>query len=630
MLSVKPFLFHGQTNEWVEQQGNNLLIRFISNDPEHLVDCYFVRCEPDNEDRLVECSAIDSKPLTKTGVTYQTCIPLSKHVETTYYVIKCLINKKQLWLSAAGLSERMPGREKHFKYNVKSQPPKWVKEQIFYQIFPDRFCQGDKSISVQTGEYLYQGGQHAIIAKQWGQPVAKAGHNSTGASEFYGGDLKGIFNKLNYLQELGVNALYLNPIFTSPSNHKYDTTDYLNVDPHLGDNQQFAMFTKELHSRGMKIMLDAVFNHTSCEHPWFGRYQQCEDGAYDHLSSPYRDYYIFNKGDAKKYVAWNGIETLPKLNFMNKQVQYYLYKSESSVLKYWLKPPYNIDGWRFDVIHMLGEGTGAYNNEKYVKAFRKSAKEVNSDAYIVGEHFYEATQWLQGDQEDGAMNYYGFAHPVRAFFANLDIAFHGVDIDAQEFDLWLTESRAKIPWLNQLAQLNQLDSHDTMRFINQLNGDLNRLKAASMLLFSYPGTPCLYYGTEVALQGGHDPDNRRCFPWQELDKNKQTFCFYQKLIKLRKSRIELQEGSYQTLFAEKKCFAFARHFQQKTTIYAVNLGQQAQSVTFHRLALLTESTLFSGFDNLGQAWRQEITMQEVTFELPSERAILLSNHLESS
>ena len=625
MSAVKPFLFHGQTHEWIEQQGHHLVIRFLCHDPEHLVDACFVRCEPDNEDRLIECEPIEINFIAEVGTLFQATIPLSTHIETTYYVIKCLINKTQLWLSAAGLSARIPGRENHFKYNAKNQPPKWVKSQIFYQIFPDRFYQGNKSLSVQTGEYLYQGGEHAIIAKEWGRPVAKAGHDSTGASEFYGGDLKGIQSKLDYLQSLGISALYLNPIFTSPSNHKYDTTDYMNVDPHLGGNQQFAKLTKDLHSRGMKIILDAVFNHTSCEHKWFGRYQASSEGAYGNLHSPYRDYYIFSKGDSKNYINWNGIDTLPKLNFLNDAVQNYLYKAEDSVLKYWLKPPYNIDGWRFDVIHMLGESSGAYNNTHYVKAFRASAKAVNKEAYIVGEHFYEATQWLQGDQEDGAMNYYGFAHPVRAFFANLDIAFHAIEIDAQEFDLWLAESRSKIPWLNQLAQLNQLDSHDTMRFINQLNGDIGKLKAASMMLFSYPGTPCLYYGTEVALQGGHDPDNRRCFPWSTLDKKAEIFIFYQQLIEFRKVRKELQEGSYQTLFTYNKCFAFARHFQQKTTIYAVNLDQNEQQITFDTIALLSQSKLFVGFDSTGKSWRVEMLSTPITLTLSSGTAVLLYN-----
>lgn len=645
ILSSKPFLFHGQTKQWVTQQDDTLVIRLLCHDPEHLITSHFIRCEPDNEDRLIALELIqndfhlgddvnsegygeeDGKLDGNTYRLYQASIPISTHIDNTYYAFKCLTEKGQIWLTAAGQFERIPGRETHFKFNTQDRPPEWIKEQVFYQIFPDRFCQGNADISVKTGEYLYRGGENAIIAKQWGEPVASAGHQSTGASEFYGGDLQGIQNKLGYLQELGISALYLNPIFTSPSNHKYDTTDYLNIDPHFGDNADFAKLSYDIHQRDMKIMLDAVFNHTSCEHPWFGRYQHFKDSAYQHPDSPYRDYYVFlGEPNSKEdyYFAWKGVDNLPKLNFLNEQVQNYIYKAESSVVKHWLKAPYHIDGWRFDVIHMLGEGTNAYNNAHYVRAFRESAKAVNPEAYIVGEHFYEATQWLQGDQEDGAMNYYGFAHPVRAFFAGLDIAYHRVEIDAQAFDNWLTESRAKIPWLNQLAQLNQLDSHDTSRFINQLNGDLNRLKAASMMLFSYPGTPCLYYGTEVALQGGNDPDNRRCFPWGDLDKNSDIFTFYQRLINLRKSRIELQQGCYHTLYAQDKSFVFARFEQGKTSIYAINLGQKSVSFTFERFELMTNAQYFSGFDNHSEDWHLE-AQQQLSFTLPAECALLLAS-----
>ena len=169
---------------------------------------------------------------------------------------------------------------------------------------------------------------------------------------------------------------------------------------------------------------------------------------------------------------------------------------------------------------MLGEGKGALNNAYYVKAFRQAAKSVNSNCYILGEHFFEASNWLQGDQEDGAMNYYGFAHPVRAFFANLDISFEPCQINAEDFRNWLMEAMAKIPWKNQLSQLNQLDSHDTMRFLTMLNGNEQSLRSALTFLFCWLGAPCLYYGTEVCMQGGHDPDNRRPFPWDQLE-NKQ-------------------------------------------------------------------------------------------------------------
>lgn len=624
----QPYLFHGQTAPWIERENDSLTIRFLCDNPNNEVTSLFIRCEPDNEENLIACEPISMPALTHRGQLYQAQIPLSQHIEISYYLIKAITATDQLWLSAKGIHKRMPGREFHFKYNAYNHPPKWVREQVFYQIFPDRFNNADDSISVKTGEYEYQGGRRPVVARAWNEPITTSDHNSTGATEFYGGDLLGIEHKLDYLQELGISALYLNPIFTSPSNHKYDTSDYRNVDPHLGTNEDFARLTSDVHSRNMKIMLDAVFNHTSCDHPWFGRYERQANSAYGKEDSPYRDYYLFSgnpNNNNDPYIGWNGVETLPKLNFANSKVQDYLYTQEDSVLRHWLKPPYNIDAWRFDVMHMLGEGTGAYNNAKYVRAFRQATKEVNPEAYFIGEHFFEATQWLQGDQEDGAMNYYGFAHPVRAFFANIDIAYQPVQLDAALFDDWLAEARAKIPWENQLAQLNQLDSHDTMRFISMLDNNEARFKAASMMLFSYPGTPCIYYGTEIGLQGGQDPDNRRPFPWDQVDSKQEMFGFYQNLITHRKERIELKEGNYQTLFASDKCFAFARSTQGKTSVYALNLGTKAQQLAIPRIKLMSDANQYAGFDNAQHDVVFNVMDDMLCFELHPEQAVLLSN-----
>ncbi|MEF1229306.1 alpha-amylase family glycosyl hydrolase, partial [Vibrio fortis] len=332
------------------------------------------------------------------------------------------------------------------------------------------------------------------------------------------------------------------------------------------------------HSRGMKVVLDAVFNHTSVEHPWFDKLGKSGSGAFGQPDSKYHDYYFFNDDDAKNYVGWKGINSLPVLNFSNDSVRDYIYQSEGSAIKHWLKAPYGIDGWRFDVIHMLGEGEGAYNNAHYVREFRNAAKSQNPDAYILGEHFFEATSWLQGDQEDGSMNYYGFAHPVRALLAKQDIAYEPIDISMRDFSDWLAEARAKVPWQNQLSQLNQLDSHDTARFISLLDGDAQKQAVALTLLMTYVGTPCLYYGTEVGLEGGQDPDNRRCFPWGE-EQTSSWYVFTQRLIQLRHERQSLQTGAYQELYCDDNVLVYARSLDQEHTLVAINLGSSVTEVT---------------------------------------------------
>ena len=258
-----PFIYHGQSSDWLTRNDNTLTVK-LATEKAYSFNKVLVRHEPDNEEYLVT--------MTWQGDTehldfWQASFELNQDRDTSHYVFKLLTDKGQFWLDAKGVSKRVPAKELHFKFNAAHQPPEWISEQVFYQIFPDRFCNGKPEISVTNSEYMVSGGTKAVVAKQWGEPVDT--HGKTSSCEFYGGDLYGIENKLDYLQELGITALYINPVFSAPSNHKYDTSDYLNIDPHLGTKQHFAKLCKDLHQRDMKIMLDAVFNHTSTEHPWF-------------------------------------------------------------------------------------------------------------------------------------------------------------------------------------------------------------------------------------------------------------------------------------------------------------------------------------------------------------------------
>ncbi|HCM1036998.1 TPA: maltodextrin glucosidase [Vibrio parahaemolyticus] len=560
-----PFLFHSQTVDGLAFDGKRVKVCLKT---EALTfDAVYARIEPDNEEYLVamvQCGRVGELLL------WEVSFEPNRDRDITHYVFKVVRNGQQYWLDARGVQKRIPPKEFHFKLNVNHQPPKWVQEQVFYQIFPDRFA-ASKSESASREAYC-EYDPDAVI-KTWGEPVGN--HQNSGAREFFGGDLKGVEQKLGYLEQLGVTALYFNPIFSSPSNHKYDTTDYFTIDPMLGTNEHFASLCEKIRSKNMKIVLDAVFNHTSVHHPWFD-IQQKGKGAYGNPQSDFRDYYFFD-GESNHYIGWKGIDNLPVLNFENHEVREYIYQGEASVIKHWLKPPYSVDGWRFDVIHMLGEGEGAKNNAHYVKAFRQATKSVNPNAYVLGEHFFEATQWLQGEQEDGAMNYYGFAHPVRAFIAHQDITYDPIDIDGFEFKAWLDEARAKVPFANQLSQLNQLDSHDTARFLTLVNGDEKKMQIALALLMTYVGAPCIYYGSEVGLEGSFDPDNRRCFPWH-LVQGSPWLQLYQQWIEIRKQFKALQSGSMQWLYCDERALAYARQLGEETIIVAVNIGLQESTI----------------------------------------------------
>jgi len=525
----------------------------------------WVRSEPDNEEVL--------SPLTACGTRgrwrlLEGELRLNPAEDTTHYAFKVLSGGQQWWLSERGLTPYFPERAGHFHYNPRYEPARWVWSQVFYQIFPERFFDGDPSNNVKDGEYRYEG--KPVVAKGWDELPTRG----QGAREFYGGDLEGIRQKLSYLQDLGVTALYLNPIFTSPSSHKYDTVDYFSVDPHFGTNARFADLCAELRARGMRVVLDAVVNHTSERHPWFDRYGEYpETGAYGSLEAATRGFYTFLSEDPESYSGWYGVKTLPVLDFSHPEVRRRVFEADDAILRVWMREPYRIDGWRFDVVHMLGEGTGAKNNAHYVRAFRKTLREENPEAFVLGEHFFEATAWLQGDQEDGAMNYYGFALPVWAFLAGRDHRGHPVKVDARDFEPMLARARSKLPFEIQLSQFNLLNSHDVARLLTLLGDDRELMKVAVTALFTYVGVPCVYYGDEVGLLGGDDPDNRRPFPWDEALWDENLLAHYRTLIAFRKACRALQEGAFVSLYAEGDVYAFARLLGDEVVITALNRAE---------------------------------------------------------
>jgi alpha-glucosidase len=559
------FLLHPPVAPWLTRSSDGCRVTLLCGGAEPLTA--YLRADPDNEELL-----IPMQPATTTNglLHFEAHLPWDRGNSTTHYAFKVLHGRRQTWLAADGTHAHLPPRELLFKVCREHTPPAWVAEQIVYQIFPDRFCQGDATLAVKTDEYVYGLGRMRVVQEPWGAPIDR----EVAATAFYGGDLVGIRHQLAYLQEeLGVTTLYLNPIFTSGSNHKYDTEDYENVDPHLGGNAALVELAGALRARGMRLVLDAVVNHTGANHPWFNRMgRHATVGAYQSADSPWRAWYMFT--GEHDYAGWKGHQSLPELDFANPEVCAAVYGDRDAILRRWLRPPYAIDGWRFDVIHMLGEGPGAHNNAHHVREFRRVVREENAEAYVLGEHFWEATRWLQGEQEDGAMNYYGFAHPVRAWLAERDVAGEPAQLSTPEFERWLTAARARVPYENQLAQLSLLDSHDTVRFLTAVDGDLLRMHLAVTLLFTYVGVPCVYYGDEIGLEGGADPDCRRCFDWDRARWNAPLHAHYRRLIAWRKQRSEWRHGAYQTLAVGEDALLFARYVEGSVTLVAVNRGAE--------------------------------------------------------
>jgi len=410
--------------------------------------------------------------------------------------------------------------------------PEWVKDAVFYQIFPDRFASSD---AVPKPNNL----------ESWNSAPTRYG--------FKGGDLLGVVEHLDYLQDLGVSALYLNPIFQSTANHRYHTYDYYHVDPLLGGNAAFRTLLAEAHRRGMRIVLDGVFNHAS--RGFFQFNHILENGA----ASPYVDWFTvrgwplhaYSARQKPNYDAWWGLHALPKFNVHSPEVREFLL----GVARYWIEE--GVDGWRLDV---PGE------------------KRANPDAYIVGEIWSDARHWLRGDQFDAVMNY-PFTKACLSFFVGRSlnaalvsgVGYHPVHpADAGEFAQTIDELLLRYPVQVTEAQLNLLDSHDTARFLSLARGDESALRLALLFMMCYPGAPCIYYGDEVGMEGNKDPDSRRAFPWDERQWNVELLDYVKRCVSLRTSHPALRRGEYRRLLAQSGVYAFGRRLGDETLLLVLN------------------------------------------------------------
>jgi cyclomaltodextrinase len=447
------------------------------------------------------------------------------------------------------------------------QTPEWVKDAVFYQIFPDRFA---RSPAVHKPRNL----------ESWDSPPTRYG--------FKGGDLMGIAEHLDYLQDLGITALYLNPIFQSAANHRYHTYDYYEVDPLLGGNDAFRALLGEAQRRGVRIVLDGVFNHAS--RGFFQFNHILENGA----ASPYLDWFIINgwplhaydQDRAPNYAAWWGLHALPKFNIDLPEVREFLF----DVAVHWVEQ--GIDGWRLDV-------PGEIRDNEFWREFRRRVKGANPDVYIVGEIWHDARHWLQGDQFDAVMNYL-FTKACLSFFVGraLDagltsgVGYYPIQpVMAEGFARAIDELLSLYaPQVTQ-AQLNLLDSHDTARLLTLAQGDESALRLAWLFMMCYPGAPCIYYGDEIGMTGGKDPDCRRAFPWDERKWNLGLRDYLRSCIALRKAHPALRRGGFQSLYGVGEIYAFARELGEETLIGVLNVGQLPWALDVPLNGLLPDGTV---------------------------------------
>jgi cyclomaltodextrinase len=415
--------------------------------------------------------------------------------------------------------------------------PYWVQDAIFYQIFPDRFANGDPSLNPPN-------------VQKWGAQPTPWG--------FQGGDLRGILQHFDYLLDLGVTALYLNPIFQSSSTHRYNTSDYFKIDPKLGTLDDFHALVDSVHHNNMRLILDGVFNH--CGRGFFAFADVLENGD----RSPYQDWFHIKKfpldaytpGEAQNYLGWWNHKSLPKLNTGNPLVRDYLF----NVARYWIEQ--GADGWRLDVPNEI-------DDDGFWEEFRHVVKGANRDAYLLGEIWDVNPRWANETHFDGLMNY-----PFRdALLALLDGRENAAQFADRVEGLLKAYSRE-----NLYAMFVPLGSHDTERIMTMAEGNLEKAKLAFLVQMSYPGAPALYYGDEIGLQGGKDPENRRAFPWREASWNHDLRAWVKTLIAARKRFPALRRGDFRRLKAEDGLYVFIRTLGEETILVALNTSNRLRQI----------------------------------------------------
>ena len=561
--------------------------------------------------------------------------------------------------------------------------PDWAKGAVMYQLYVDRFCNGDPSNDVQNREYFYIG-NYSQKVENWDEYPAQMDVN-----RFYGGDLQGVLDKLDYLSELGIDVIYFNPLFVSPSNHKYDIQDYDYIDPHFGKivsekgellpegqvdnrfasryinrvtnkenleagNALFAKLVAEAHKRGIRVILDGVFNHCGSFNKWMDReriYEGAEGyakGAYVDASSPYRHFFQFYNENGwpynGSYDGWWGHDTLPKLNYEgSRELCDYILR----IGKKWVSPPFNADGWRLDVAADLGHSL-SYNHH-FWKEFRKAVKEANPDAVVLAEHYGNPAEWLQGDQWDTVMNYDAFMEPLTWFLTGMEK--HSDDYrqdmlnNADYFWGAMRHHQASFSMPSLQISMNELSNHDHSRFLTRTSHKVGRsntmgphaaeegvdkavMREAVIMQMTWIGAPTIYYGDEAGVCGFTDPDNRRTYPWGHEDM--EMLLFHKAVIRIHKNCPELCTGSLKYVDSAHGFLAYGRFDASHRTLVLINNNHSAleKEISVWELGIPKDAVLVRQIYSDARGFNVEpekikVTGGKIMLQMPETSAMVL-------
>lgn len=535
---------------------------------------------------------------------YQTELRVNEPYKQYRFV---LVTSDRVWYyTRQGIVDYPPTEDHDFVLLAQDDIPDWVCRGTFYHIFPDRFARGEQR---PLKPYTY----HGFTAREMPWEAKPLPYREAGCMDFYMGDLEGIRQKIPYLKSLGVTALYLNPIFEAPTTHRYDCVDYTRVDEKLGGNTALIRLSEALHEEGMRLILDISINHTGKNHHWF------QKAAADPFCEERGFYYFDEQGN---YLSWYNIPTLPQLNYHSEKLREKIYRATDSILQMYLRAPYFIDGWRFDVGNQTARRDADQMGHELFSEIREALKSVRKDIYLIGEHWEDNITYHLGNEWDGAMNYFASLRPLRFFAGEMDhflkpklpIGFQGKRGTARSIASQILQHYTRLPNPLVHTQFNLLDSHDIIRFHNQV-GLFRRDWYRGMISagFLLPGTFSIYYGDEILLDGDTQAIEGCRYPmvWDENRWDKEVFSWYQRLAHWKKESIALQEGSFKVLYADEDVLVLARFTMEEGWLLALSNGDESREVLVDLACLGVEEG-----QKLSSMWGENsYTLENTTWRL---------------
>ena len=544
---------------------------------DYTFDEAYIRLYEDAEPRTHK---LEEKSSSKTERWFEVKIQII-NIHTIYRFV-FVGEKKYEWLNAKGLFDHDVHSNNDIQIVAIPKNPKWINKSVFYQIFPDRFARSGK-ININP-DWAYP--------RDWNE--LPRGRSKYTGQELYGGDLYGIEDKLDYLTDLGVNGIYLTPIFPSRSNHRYDATTFDEIDPILGGDKAFKSLIHSAKKKKIRILGDLTSNHCGVGHEWIIT-------AKKNKSSRERSFFYWDKSIKWGYVGWFGLESLPKFNYSSKALRKAVYEGKNSIVKKWISPKFGMAGWRIDVGNMTGVQGAENHHVEVMQGIRKAMEEVDPDTWLVAENGDFVASDLNGLGWQGAMNYQGFMSPFWNWMnRNPEITggFQGLPftmpkIDGEQFFASMQEFNASIPWRSLTASMLILDSHDTARFRTVVLGDRNAHLAAMTMLLTYPGVPSIFAGDEIGLEGSWGEDSRRTINWD--DRSGWDVDFYacvKTLIKLRKESPALINGGLRWVAVEKDYLAYLRESKNESVLVFISRSAVKAEIDLSKYGYSVAETLY--------------------------------------